>query len=191
MEDLVLIQPMPAKAELRESQSVTGRDEAARFHHLDALRGFALLLGVVFHAAASFVASYHAWAITDSKPSVFLEWFFFGCHSFRLELFFIMAGFFARLLILRRGTAGFVRNRIQRILMPLAAGWFILYPLLVYLWLWGMSVSGGLAKAGVPAQLQQTPLWMLLLGFFASGGFLQKFDLTHPTVLCVHSKDQS
>jgi peptidoglycan/LPS O-acetylase OafA/YrhL len=37
-----------------EIPSIPGRDGAARFHHLDALRGFALLLGVVFHAAQSF-----------------------------------------------------------------------------------------------------------------------------------------
>lgn len=40
---------------LCETPSFTGRHGTDRFHHLDALRGFALLLGVVFHAAQSFI----------------------------------------------------------------------------------------------------------------------------------------
>ena len=105
------------------------------------MRGFALLLGVVFHAAQSFGPHNNYWAIVDSTPSTFLERFCFGSHSFRMALFFLIAGFFARLLLSRRGTAGYVRNRLQRILVPLVVGWVVLYPLVVYLWLWGASVA--------------------------------------------------
>jgi peptidoglycan/LPS O-acetylase OafA/YrhL len=167
---------MPA---LCETPSITGRHGTDRFHHLDALRGFALLLGVVFHAAQSFGPHNNYWAILDSSPSTFLERCCFGSHSFRMALFFLIAGFFARLLLSRRGTAGFVLNRLQRILVPLVVGWVILYPLVVYLWLWGASVAGELGKAGVPPPFQHLPLWKLVLGFFVSGSFLRKLDLTH------------
>src|SRR5512140_773062 len=73
-----------------------------RYHHLDAVRGFALLLGVFFHAAESFGPNNYYWAIVDSSPSDFLESVRFACHSFRLELFFIIAGFFARFMLVRR-----------------------------------------------------------------------------------------
>ena len=130
----------------------SGLDDSVRYHHLDAVRAFALLLGVVFHAAESFGPNNFYWAVVDCSPSGFLEWFRFACHSFRLEIFFVIAGFFARLVLVRRGTSEFVRNRTQRILVPLVVGWFLLYPVLVFIWTWGWSISGRLGELGVPAE---------------------------------------
>lgn len=151
-----------------------------RFHALDAVRAFALLLGVFFHAAESFEPGVEAyWAIADSSSSVMLGTIRHACHSFRLEIFFLIAGFFAHLVYQRRGQAAFIRDRIGRILVPLLIGWFILYPLLVYLWLLGASVGGRLEQFGVPPEMTQTPPALLLLGFLVSLQFLKKFDLTH------------
>jgi Acyltransferase family len=52
-----------------------------------------------------------------AKPSVFLGWFAYYAHSFRMELFFLLAGFFAALVIDKRGVSAFIRDRIRRILM--------------------------------------------------------------------------
>jgi len=161
------------------SGQVSGREPGTRYHHLDAVRGFALLLGVFFHAAESFGPRNNYWAIVDCSPSEFLEGVRFACHAFRLELFFVIAGFFARFLLVRRGTAGFVKNRVQRILVPLVVGWVVVYPLLVAIWIWGASIAGRLREFGVPQEALNLPVWQLTLGFFMTGGFLQKFDLTH------------
>lgn len=152
----------------------------ARYHALDAVRAFALLLGVVFHAAESFgpgAGGY--WAISDNSPSTLLELFRHASHSFRLELFFLIAGFFAHLVWQRRGVGSFVRNRIGRILVPLAIGWTILYPLLVFTWLTGAAKSGRWDIVGVPEPFRTYAPWQLTLGFFVSFEFLRKFDLTH------------
>lgn len=163
--------------------SGTGAEPAVcageRFHSLDALRAFALLLGVVFHAAESFEPGIDYWAIADRCPSLVLSVFRHACHSFRLEIFFLIAGFFARLVYYRRGAREFVRNRTGRILVPLVVGWVILYPLLVYLWLMGASVEGRLAEFGVPGEMTGLPLWQLTIGFFVQLGFVERFDLTH------------
>ncbi len=45
-----------------------------------------------------------------------LVWFL---HAFRMPLFFVVAGFFAALLVQRRGMAGLFRNRLQRVFFPL------------------------------------------------------------------------
>src|SRR5512138_2328165 len=134
-----------ASAEETPSESRVG-EASARYHHLDAVRAFALLLGVFFHAAESFGPGNTYWAIVDCSPSDLLEWLRFGCHSFRLELFFVIAGFFARLVLERRGTRAFVTNRFQRILVPLVIGWAVLFPICIYIWLWGWSISGQLAN---------------------------------------------
>ena len=63
-----------------------------RYHALDALRGFALLLGVFYHAAESFVAEHWDWAIIDHNPSETLQFLRHTSHCFRLEVFFLLAG---------------------------------------------------------------------------------------------------
>src|SRR5512138_2106610 len=108
------------RSESRGFVNVASAEASARYHHLDAVRAFALILGVFFHAAESFGPGNNYWAIVDCSPSNVLEAVRFACHSFRLELFFIIAGFFARFLLVRRGTGAFARNRMQRILVPLA-----------------------------------------------------------------------
>ena len=107
-----------------------------RMHALDAVRAFALLLGVAFHAAISFVPGMPpiVWAIADNSPSAALASVAFVSHMFRMTLFFFIAGFFARLLFQRRGTGGFWANRSQRILVPLIVGWVMLYPAIAAVW---------------------------------------------------------
>lgn len=151
-----------------------------RYHALDAVRAFALLLGVVFHAAESFEPdAVYYWAIADRSPSGCLNLFRYASHSFRLELFFLIAGFFAHLLWQRRGVRGFIRNRAGRILVPLIVGWLLLYPLLVFLWITGVAKSGRWDLLAVPLEFRSVPPWQLTIGFFAHLEFLRHFDLTH------------
>src|ERR1700681_3289915 len=99
-------------------------DEAAsapeRLHALDAVRGFALLLGVVLHATLSFVpAPTRFWFIQDSHSSMTLAVVFFVIHVFRMTTFFVIAGFYAHMSFHRRGAWDFIKDRLQRIAVPL------------------------------------------------------------------------
>lgn len=172
---------MPGAEEIspNPASGATSPHPSPRFHHLDAIRAFALLLGVVMHAAEAFGPRNQYHAIVDPSTCEGVEWFRFACHSFRLELFFVIAGFFARLVLRRRGTRGFVWNRFQRIFLPLVVGWAFLYPMLVLLWIWGHSISGLLGNLGIPPEARTLPVWKLWIGFFMAGGLLRKFDLTH------------
>ncbi|TYT23688.1 acyltransferase family protein [Luteimonas viscosa] len=116
-----------------------------RLHALDAVRGFALLLGVAFHAALSFMPGWPPglWAMADSSPSALLGDAAFVSHVFRMTLFFFIAGFFARLLQHRLGNAAFCRNRLLRIAVPLVAGWVLLYPLVSMVWIAGITKAFG------------------------------------------------
>ncbi len=86
-----------------------------RLHALDATRAFALLLGVVFQAAWSFTAAPMVVALEDPNGGIIFDWFFFTSHTFRMQLFFLIAGFSAHLVCHRRGFSAFVRNRLARI----------------------------------------------------------------------------
>ena len=80
-----------------------------RLHALDAVRGFALILGIFFHGAAGYVENFPEilWPMREPSSTT-LGLVFFVSHMFRMSLFFLIAGFFGRMLIERRGTAGFV-----------------------------------------------------------------------------------
>ena len=97
-----------------------------RLHALDAVRAFALLSGIVLHATMSFFLPIPA---HDVSQSATLGVLFFLIHTWRMTTFFIVAGLFARLVIARRGTRGFIADRAKRILVPLTVGWVILAPL--------------------------------------------------------------
>ena len=94
-----------------------------RLHSLDALRAFALLLGIFFHGAAGYIENFpvQLWPMRE-PPSATLGAFFFVSHMFRMSLFYLLAGFFGRMLLERRGVGPFVRDRAKRILLPLVIG---------------------------------------------------------------------
>ncbi|HPW13190.1 MAG TPA: acyltransferase family protein, partial [Thermomonas sp.] len=91
-----------------------------RFHHMDNLRALAMLAGVVFHAALAYSPLMHPiWPLADAGRSIAVDVVAWFLHLFRMPLFFVVAGFFAALLVARRGMAGLFRNRIARVLLPL------------------------------------------------------------------------
>ncbi len=148
-----------------------------RMHALDAVRAFALLLGVVFHATMSFIpAPVRLWPVEDSHRSLTLAVVFFSTHVFRMMTFFLIAGFFGRLMLQRRGTKGFVADRLRRIALPLIVGWPILFVAIMAVSIWASASGNGGVPANTPAppwptfpDFPLTHLWFLyvLLEFYA------------------------
>ena len=111
-----------------------------RVHALDAVRAFALLLGIAFHAMLSFLPSF-GWPIVDTSHSTALLFFAGFSHMFRMPLFFIVAGYFGRMMYHRRGAAGFVRDRARRIALPWILFWPPMVVTLAILMVWGAERS--------------------------------------------------
>ena len=100
-----------------------------RLHELDALRAFWMLLGVVLHAAVlMFPGDWPEEYIESSMPGLYDEIFHF-IHGFRMQVFFMLSGFFAMLLWNRRGTKEMIKHRLIRIGIPLAFGALTIIPL--------------------------------------------------------------
>ncbi|WP_454259356.1 acyltransferase family protein [Pseudoxanthomonas mexicana] len=88
------------------------------------MRGIALLFGVIVHASMSWLpGAQYFWLTHDASPSEFAGLVFYVPHMFRMLLFFLLAGFFARMSLQRLGAKGFIRDRARRIGMPLLVGW--------------------------------------------------------------------
>ncbi len=143
------IRPNPnSHAAMTSSSRSTTMDGPAqeagnRLDYLDATRAFALLLGVVFHACLSFIPVFMGWAVQDISTSPVVGMFMTVSHAFRMETFFLLAGFFSHLTFHRKGARDFVRSRMVRILVPFVVGWFILRPLLVSGWVMGNASLHG------------------------------------------------
>ena len=98
-----------------------------RFHGLDALRGFAMLLGIVLHAALPYMGFGESmiWP-SDNDDSRLIVIIFQFIHLWRMPVFFILSGFFASLLVSRYGWTYWWKNRFLRILLPIIIFTFIM-----------------------------------------------------------------
>lgn len=101
-----------------------------------------MLLGVFFHAAISFMATPLGWAVQDRSTSLGVDAFTFVSHAFRMPVFFLLSGFFSRLLIEKRGLNEFLKQRLKRLGGPLLAFWPLVAVSLFFLWRWGRSLPG-------------------------------------------------
>jgi glucan biosynthesis protein C len=117
-----------------------------RLDYLDAARAFALILGIVFHASLSFMPIFIGWAVMDVSTSSIVSLFVMIAHSFRMELFFLIAGFFSHMSFHQQGALHFIRSRLMRIAIPFVVGWFLLRPLLVSAWIIGGDSMRGEAN---------------------------------------------
>ena len=127
----------------------------ARRHDLDALRAFAMLLGIVLHGALAFIPG--AWVVTDVSvegDGTLFAWLTMAIHGFRMPLFFLMSGFFTAMLWRQRGLRALVRQRAQRLLLPLAIAMFTVIPLTAAAWTYAASASTVDEDGGPEAEVE-------------------------------------
>jgi len=102
-----------------------------RYYSLDALRGAMMMLGIVLHASQWYVTEPPGGLPVplDTSRSYLFDILLHFIHSFRMPLFFVLAGFFTSLLIDKRSFKGTYINRAQRILIPLLLATVTILPL--------------------------------------------------------------
>lgn len=138
-----------------------------RFHSLDSLRAAMMLLGICLHAAVTYTTvPLPIWPFKDPRQSPVCDFLVFFIHSFRMPLFFVLAGLFARMIYNRRGPSGFLRHRVRRILVPFVVAWLVLY----------IPVNAGMVY-GVTA-FRPDP-WDAVERFFRSGAALVPLRTLH------------
>ncbi|MEN7538319.1 acyltransferase family protein [Aurantiacibacter flavus] len=113
-----------------------------RFHALDGARAIMLLLGIPFHTAAMYTLK-GGWLVDAHQPSFLASLISALVHGFRMPGFFILAGFFAAMLLARRSPWQWLSSRVKRLLIPFATSLLLLGGWEVY---W-MGVSAGLEPA--------------------------------------------
>ena len=117
-----------------------------------------MLLGIYLHAAVAY-ANIGGWPWKDETRTSAYDLSIALIHFFRMPVFYVMAGFFAALLIDRKGLEAFIRNRASRVVLPFVAGWSVLYTIVEALAFYGSAWKQ-------PGAFERT--WQ----FMVSGAFL-------------------
>ena len=152
------------------SAAIATDQTTERLHGLDAVRGYALLLGIVYHATMYSLPGRPVWVVEDTHRSLLLSGLFFVSHTFRMTTFFLIAGFFAHMMVEKRGVKGFMKDRAKRILLPLVVGWPIIFAAILAASVYGAYVmTGHIPKPpppnphAPPLAFPLTHLWFLYL----------------------------
>jgi glucan biosynthesis protein C len=93
-----------------------------RIAGFDAARGILMLLGLVIHAADVYMLK--PWRVHDAAGSVAFDWINGLIHSFRMEAFFWVAGYFAAIGLARMNATSYLLHRMNRLLLPAVATLF-------------------------------------------------------------------
>lgn len=112
-----------------------GPSPEGRLHGLDLLRGVAMVLGVVLHAAVPYARFDAPWLYRVPTPNPAYDLALVAIHAFRMPLFFLLAGYFAHLQQERLGASAFFRQRLLRVGVPFCVGMVTLVP-----WLGSMAL---------------------------------------------------
>lgn len=99
------------------SRDIVTAQSSERLPGMDAARGILMLLGIVIHASDIYMVK--IWRVHDSSPSIAFDYLGSGIHSFRMEAFFLIAGFFAAMQADRSRPSNYLRHRLQQIVVPL------------------------------------------------------------------------
>ncbi len=126
-----------------------------------------MLLGLVLHSALTYNVTYHgdAWSLKDPKTThIFSDSLVFLIHSFRMPIFFLVAGFFGAMLFYERQPIQMIKNRISRIVLPFIVFLFLLWPIIVFTFGYTNAVFSH----------QQDPFKIALEPFTSISAFLPK-----------------
>lgn len=154
------------KPETNPEKSSEATGVRQRLAGLDALRAWAMLLGVVLHTAISFVPPREDrdfWPVTDPDPRPIYAVLIVWIHLWRMPLFFLVSGLACGMAAARGGMNRLWTGRLKRVGIPLAVGIVVLVPLVLLAGFWAKSViEGGQPLAMLAEMYRSRPVWTWL-----------------------------
>ena len=149
-----------------------------RYHGLDLVRAGAMLLGLLLHVCIFFTPSgRYAPVSGEYQGDPLNEAFLNVIHLFRMQLFFMMAGFFAELVIDKRGMVHLFRDRVKRIVLPFIIGILVLMPVHFFIVNIGGIYDNSLDRMDPVERFTSVLFWGIPAGNKLFQGF--QFDLIH------------
>lgn len=104
-----------------------------RLYFFDNLRAGIILLMVIFHVALGYTTwDLPWWYINDMEKSSFFDLFVFETDVYIMPIMFLIAGYFAPMILLKKGALKFWKNKTTRIIIPWVLGVILIAPLIAY-----------------------------------------------------------
>ncbi|MBC3758080.1 acyltransferase family protein [Hyunsoonleella sp. SJ7] len=134
-----------------------------RIHSMDSLRAIMMLLGLVLHSVITYgTFDYKVWQIQDPNTTHLSNDYMVGLiHAFRMQIFFMVAGFFGAMLFYERTPIKMIKNRLERILYPFLVFVVLLWPTIVF----GFAYTGRIFQGNANA-LEDTLSLFTNLGIY-------------------------
>ncbi|EDP94555.1 2,3,4,5-tetrahydropyridine-2-carboxylate N-succinyltransferase [Kordia algicida OT-1] len=141
-----------------------------------------MMLGLVLHSALTYNVTVHGnvWNIKDTEATnITTDFLVLMIHSFRMPIFFLIAGFFGALLFYERKPWQMIKNRTVRIVIPFIVFLLILTPIMQFSFGYASETFGGQENAltnalalfsefSVYIPKSTSHLWFLYYLFFAT-----------------------
>ena len=103
-----------------------------------------MLLGIGLHGFMSFVPlPLPVWPAQDVNQHNGYLFALNAIHGFRLQLFFLVSGFFTAMMFRQRGLRGLIKHRAKRILLPLLIFTIILSPTIIGIGIYAINANRG------------------------------------------------
>lgn len=104
-----------------------------RYYAFDSLRAIMMLLGVVIHSSMSYSSSDDmSWPLRAKDTSDVFFYLVDFIHTFRMPVFFLIAGFFGAFLFYNKSPEQMFKNRFRRIFLPFLIFLIVLNPFIMY-----------------------------------------------------------
>lgn len=104
-----------------------------RIYFLDNLRAFIILLMVVFHIGMGYTTWDLAWwTVNDIQKHKFFDLFVLATDVYIMPIMFMIAGYFAPMVLTKKGIAVFWQDKLKRIVFPWIGGVIFIAPLIAY-----------------------------------------------------------
>jgi len=104
-----------------------------RMYFFDNLKVFIILLMVVFHIAMGYTTwDLKWWWVNDIKKDSFFDLFVLETDVYIMPIMFMIAGYFAAVVLVKKDIALFWKEKIQRIVLPWIGGVIFIAPLVGY-----------------------------------------------------------
>ncbi|AKJ27191.1 acyltransferase [Caldimonas brevitalea] len=130
-------------------------------------------LGIVLHVSVNHMVGESTLPWRDRETTLLADLLLVFIHTFRMPVFFILAGYFAAMLLQRRGPASMLKQRLRRLALPFAVFWPPLFVGMVVLMMVFVHLMArgtlGLDPALMPpppgggSRLRTMHLWFLYL----------------------------
>jgi peptidoglycan/LPS O-acetylase OafA/YrhL len=151
-----------------------------------------MFLGIVLHAGISFMSTPPLfWPVHDRNTDKLADLFLFAVHDFRMQTFFLLAGFFGCLLYQRYGIAGTAWHRVKRVAIPFVLGIVFIVPTVMAAFLYaelentrveGVPENAPEARKNVAEMIAKNPEasnFTIIAERFTSGDFVPYIPLAH------------